>query len=66
MIRYILEEEPQYARHMGISDRAVMEHIVYNVSGILGLVLTWHHSGYPKSAEQMGKLLHQMTQNRKF
>lgn len=66
MIRYILEEEPQYARYMGISDCAVMEHIVYNVSGTMGLVLTWHHSGYPKTAEQMGELLYQLTQNRKL
>ena len=66
MIRYILEEEPEYARHMGIPDHSVMEHIVYTVSGIMGLVLTWHHGGYQKSAEQMGKLLYQMSQNRKF
>ena len=66
MIRYILEEEPQYAHYMGISDCAVMEHIVYNISGVMGLVLTWHHSGYPKTAEQMGRLLYQLTQSRKL
>lgn len=65
MIRYILEEEPEYARHMGIPEHNVMEHIVYNVSGIMGLVLTWHHAGYPKSANQMGNLLNQMIQSRK-
>lgn len=64
MIRYILEEEPEYARHMGISQHDVMEHIVFTVSGVMGLVLTWHHERYPKTAEQMGELLHQMTQLR--
>lgn len=66
MIRYILEEEPEYARHMGIPDHSVMEHIVYNVSGIMGLVLTWHHAGYPKTTVQMGNLLYQMIQGRKL
>ena len=50
---------------MGIPEQNVMEHIVYNVSGIMGLVLTWHHAGYPKSANQMGNLLNQMIQSRK-
>lgn len=66
MIRYILEEEPEYARHMGIPAHSVLEHVVYNVSGIMGLVLTWHHAGYPKTAVQMGDLLYQMIQGRKL
>lgn len=66
MIRYILEEEPEYARYMGIPDHSVMEHIVYNVGGIMGLVLTWHHAGYPKTAGQMGELLYQMMQSPKL
>ena len=57
MVRYILLEEPEYARYMGISDQNVMEHIVYNVGGVMGLVLTWHHEGYQKTPEQMGAIL---------
>ena len=66
IIRYILEEEPDYARYMGIPDHSVLEHVVFTVSGVMGLVLAWHHEGYQKSAGQMGTLLHQMIQNRKL
>lgn len=64
MIRYILEEEPEYARYMGIAKNDVMEHIVYTVSGVMGLVLTWHHEHYRKTPAQMGEILYQMTQHR--
>ena len=55
MIRYILEEEPEYGRYMGIAETDVMEHIVYSVGGSMGLVLTWHHSHYEKTAAQNGR-----------
>ena len=51
---------------MGIAQTDVMEHIVFTFSGIMGLILTWHHGGYPKTAEEMGHLLYQMTLNRKI
>lgn len=60
-VRYILEEEPDYVRYMGISPDCLMEHAVYSVGGLMGLILTWHHEGYPKSAAQMGQILHQLT-----
>lgn len=60
MIRYILVEEPEYARLMGISNHDLMEHVVYSVGGTMGLVLTWHHEHFQKTPEQMGKLLYQM------
>lgn len=66
IIRYILEEEPDYARYMGIPEHSVLEHVVFTVSGIMGLVLAWHHEGCQKSPEQMGTLLYQMIQNRKL
>lgn len=66
MIRYILEEEPEYARYMGITQYNLMEHIVYNVSGVMGLVLTWHHGGYQKPPAQMGEVLYQMTRHREM
>jgi len=66
LIRYILTEEADYARYMGIAQSDVMEHIVFTFSGIMGLILTWHHGGYPKTAEEMGHLLYQMTLNRKI
>ena len=63
MVRCTLEEEPEYARYMGISDQNVMEHVVYSVGGIMGLVLTWHHEHYPKSAAQMGEILYRLIQH---
>ena len=60
MIRYILEEEPEYAHYMGIPQEYLLEHIVYTVGGQMGLVITWHHEGYRKTAEQMGQLLYRL------
>ena len=62
MIRYILEEEPEYAAHMRVSRDILMEHIVYTVGGMMGLVITWHHEGYRKSTEQMGAILYRLMQ----
>ena len=62
MIRYILEEEPEYAAHMGVAPDMLTEHIVYTVGGMMGLVTTWHHGGYRKTAEQMGTILHRLMQ----
>jgi len=60
MVRYILEEEPEYARYMGIGKDNLLEHIVFTVGGVMGLILTWHHDGYQKSAEEMGRILSQI------
>lgn len=60
MVRYILTEEPDYARYMGISSQNLMEHVVYTVGGIMGLILTWHHERYPKTAAQMGEILYRL------
>ena len=62
LIRYILTEEPEYARYMGIAPSDMMEHVVFTVSGVMGLVLAWHHEGYQKTAAQMGELLYHMIQ----
>lgn len=62
MVRYILEEEPEYASHMGISQDFLMEHIVYTVGGLMGLVITWHHGGFQKTTAQMGNMLYRLTQ----
>lgn len=64
MVRYILEEEPEYARYMGIPQDFLMEHIVYTVGGLMGLLLTWHHEGYQRTAEQMGHVLHRLIRQR--
>ena len=62
VMHYILTEEPEYARSMGIPQNLAIEHIIYNVSGLMGLVLSWHHTRYPKTAAQMGEVLYQLMQ----
>ena len=62
IIRYILTEEPEYARYMGIAQSDVMEHVVFTIGGVMGLVLTWHHDGFQKTSAQMGELLYHMIQ----
>lgn len=64
MVRYIFVEEPAYAQYMGIPQDDVMEHIVYHVGGLMGLILTWHHNGYQKTAAEMGRILHRLTQQK--
>lgn len=64
IVRYILVEEPDYARYMDIPQEYVMEHVVYNIGGLMGLILTWHHEGYQKSAAQMGQVLYRLTQHK--
>ena len=64
IIRYILTEEPEYARYMGIPQEQTMEHIVYHIGGLMGLILTWHHGHYQKTAAQMGEVLYQMLHHR--
>ena len=60
LVRYIMTEEPDFASYMGIAQSDLMEHVVFTVSGIMGLVLAWHHEGYRKTAVQMGELLYRM------
>ena len=62
MVRNILVEEPDYARYMGISQTDVMEHVVFLVNGVMGMVLTWHHGHYGKTAAQMGGILYRLMQ----
>ena len=64
IVRYALTEESAYTRYLGIPQDHVMEHIVYNVGGLMGLILTWHHEGYQKTAAQMGQILYQLTQHK--
>lgn len=65
MIHHILTEEPDYARYMGIAPSDVMEHVVYTVSGVIGMVLAWHHERYQKTATQMGTILYQLAQRQR-
>ena len=60
VVRYVLEEEPEYARFLGVGDDCAIEHIVYAAGGVMALILNWHHDHYQKTAAQMGGILHHM------
>ena len=47
---------------MGISPSDLMEHVVFLVNGMMGMVLTWHHGRYEKTAVQMGHILYRLMQ----
>lgn len=64
MVQSILTDEPEYAHFMGIPQNDTMEHIVYNVGGLMGLVLSWHHTHYQKTAAQMGAVLYSLIQRK--
>ena len=64
IVRYILEEEPEYISYLGIPQDFLMEHIVYTVGGMMGLIITWHHGGFQKTAEQMGNMLCRLIQQK--
>ena len=57
---YILEEEPEYARIMGINPEDALETIVFTASGFVGLILSWHQTNYQKTPGQMGAILYRL------
>ena len=59
-VRCILEEEPEYARIMGVRAEDVLEEIVFTVSGGIGLIFTWHQTNYQKTPGQMGAILYRL------
>ena len=54
-IRHILQEETDILRQLGIvtSLQENTEGLMFFLSGILTLVVSWHHTGYQKSPRQM-------------
>ena len=60
MLAYIVSEE-QELRHIfrEPADESA-ERSVFYISGIMGLILTWHKSGFSKSSAQMAAILSDM------
>lgn len=45
-VRFLPDDSPEVRRHV----------ILFCVSGLMSMILTWHHEGYPQSAEQMAAI----------
>lgn len=54
-IRHILQEEAESLRQFGVlpSLQENTERVLFFLSGILTLVVSWHHTGYQKSPREM-------------
>jgi AcrR family transcriptional regulator len=63
MMFYVTEEENQFRSYLGAHSGDSFEYMTYMISGIMGLVISWHHSGYPKSAHQMADILERLLKN---
>lgn len=57
MMYYVDQEERDFHYYLGGSLHDSYEQILFMVSGIMGLVLSWHHSGFQKSVSQMADVL---------
>lgn len=60
MMTYATEEENQFRSYLGIYREDSFEYMSYIISGIMGLVIRWHHSGYPKTPQQMAVILERL------
>lgn len=57
MVRYILEEEPGFRSYLDPGSSGSYEQVLFVVTGTMGLVISWHLTGYQKSASQMAAVL---------
>lgn len=64
MIGSILREDYDVWRWLQAEDLQNRQDIlVFNISGILGLIFSWYHSGFQKSPEQMAALMGNLMRN---
>lgn len=58
-VEYILSEDADILRVFGADDtKYSREYLMFYSSGIMSLILFWHHSGYEKSIEEMATVFH--------
>lgn len=63
MMVYMEEEERNFHHYLGGKSNDSYEQILFMISGIMGLVLNWHHSGYQKSVSQMASIMEKVIQS---
>lgn len=60
MMTYVIEEENQFRNYLGIYKEDSFEYMSYIISGIMGLVINWHHNGFTKTPRQMALILERL------
>lgn len=60
MIYYVNQEERNLHLYFGGNADDSYEQILFIVSGIMGLILSWHYSGYYKSVSQMADIMEKL------
>lgn len=63
MMEYLDKEERDFHHYLGGNKNDSYEQMLFMVSGIMGLVLSWHHTGYRKSVSQMASIMEKVIQN---
>ena len=63
MLAYIVQEEQEFRYFFRDRADESAERSVFYISGIMGLILTWHKNGFSKSVTQMAKILSDMIDN---
>ena len=64
MLAYCVQEEREFRYFFRDQADESTERTVFYISGITGLVLTWHRNGFSKSVTQMAKILSDMIDNK--
>ena len=63
MMTYVTEEEHQLRNYLGVYREDSFEYTSYIISGIMGLVISWHHNGHTKTSHQMALILERLLKN---
>ena len=63
MMDYLDKEERDFHQYLGGNVNDSYEQMLFMVSGVMGLVLSWHHSGYQKSVSQMAAIMEKVIQS---
>ena len=58
----VLEEEKDFHYYLGGSADDSYEQILFMVSGLMGLVINWHHTDFQKSVGQMAAIMEKVIQ----
>ena len=62
MMIYADQEEPDFQYYLGNHTDDAYEQMLFMISGLVGLIIDWHRSGFQKSSGQMAAILAKILQ----